>query len=153
MSKIIAYCKNRCPHSEATKKLLSSLQNLDQIQKSDQIQIIPVDFDFDLINGVEIGGKKVQSKDEFFNHIATFYNIELKDHRTFPVNIFVGSDGINHFIGGNDIIQTIYNKADTTSDVSLINPHDKCISNFKSFDIDGQRRLYCHFLKILNKIQ
>jgi hypothetical protein len=151
MSKIIAYCKNGCPHSEATKKLLSSLQNLDQIQKSDQIQIIPVDFD--LINGVEIGGQKVQSKDEFFNHIATFYNIKLQNHRTFPVNIFVESDGTNHFIGGNDILQDIYKEAESTSDVSSRNPHDNCISKFNSFDTDGQKKLYCHFLKILKKIK
>jgi len=145
MSKIIAICKIGCPHSNETSWLLNQL-----VSKGDTTTIIPIDSDYMNVN--TINGKKYNiSKFEFFQLVAKDYNINLNGHKSFPINIFK-SGKKTYFIGGNDILQKIFSRAQQTPNIKLSNPNNICIENFKDLDNAGHRRLYCHFLKLLNKI-
>ncbi len=144
MSKIIAICKIGCPHSNETSSLLNQL-----VSKGDTT-IIPIDSDYMNVNTIN-GEKYNKSKFEYFQSVAKDYNINLNGHKSFPINIFK-SGKETYFIGGNDILQKIFSRAKQTPNIELSKPHNICIENFKDLDNVGHKRLYCHFLKLLNKI-
>jgi glutaredoxin len=147
MSKIIAYCKIGCPHSEATTNLLTEISS----KYKQSVKIIKVGTDSS--NIIYIGDKLFnKSKEDFFKYVAKNESVNLNDHKTFPVNIFMSSDGSKHFIGGNDKLKTIYNLAKNTSIVSISCQHQEFLSNVNELESDGQIRLYCNLLKVLNKI-
>ena len=146
MSEIIAICKNGCPHSNETSNLLKEL-----VSKGDLIKIILIDSDY--MNVKTINGKEYnKSKTDFFNYVQKEFNIDLKGHESFPINIFKSANKI-YFIGGNDILQKIYNKAKQTPNTKISNPDNVCIEHFNNLENSGHRHLYCHFMKLLNKIK
>ena len=145
MSKIIAICKIGCPHSNETSNLLNQL-----VSKGDTIKIIPIDSDYMNVNTYN-GKKYNKSKAKFFNFVEEKFQVKLNGHMSFPINIFI-SGNHKYFIGGNDILQKIFSRAQETPNIKISDPHNICIENFKDLDNAGHRRLYCHFLKVLNKI-
>jgi hypothetical protein len=150
MSEIIAFCKNGCPYSNETKWLLTLLVSAGNSTKGNSTKIIPIESDY--MNVKTINGKEYnKSKSDFFQSVAKDYDIELNNHKSFPVNIFKSGDH-TYFIGGNDKLQDIYKRAQETPDIRISNPGNICIEIFKDLENEGHRRLYCHFLKILNKI-
>ena len=146
MSKFIAYCKIGCPHSNATNEFLTNLSS----NSDHKVKIISVNTDYFSI--ISIGNVSFNSKEDFFKYVASKERVDLDNHKTFPVNIFESSDGIKHFIGGNDKLQKIYSLAQNTSSVSKSKPHQECVSNANGLESDGQKRFYCYFLKVLKKI-
>jgi hypothetical protein len=148
MSKIIAYCKIGCPHSEATKRFLTESNR----SCADEVEIIEVRADHSTVQ--TIGNQSFNiSKDDFFNYVAQKEGVKLNGHHTFPVNIFISSKNTKCFIGGNNELQGIYRTAERTSDVSTLQPHSSCLMEATHLATNDQRRLYCHFLKVLNKIK
>ena len=145
MSEIIAMCKIGCPYSNETRDLLKKLK-----YKGESTTIIQIDSNNTNVNTIN-GNEYNKSKDVFFQSVSRDYNIDLNGHKSFPVNIFK-SGNHTYFIGGNDILQEIHNRAQQTPNINISEPHNICIENFKDLDNLGHKRLYCHFLKLLNKI-
>ena len=147
MVKFTAYCKVWCPHSNQTATLLDVIK-----QSGDDVKIIPIQSDNWNVNSIDYKPCN-KSKQEFFQYVEKTEGIKINGHSTFPINIFEASNGQKYYIGGNDVFQSIYKKAESTLNVSTLKPHDMCIHNFVELDTEGQRRLFCHFLKLFKKIK
>jgi glutaredoxin len=148
MGKIIAYCKFGCPYSEGAANLLK--------QFSGNVEIISLYSDYSNV-GIELNGingknNNMSKLDFFSNHFEQTYGVNLNGHRTFPVILYRSSSNENFFVGGYSDLQEIFNLAKQTNDVDTLKPHSSCVNNFKQFDTDGKRKLYCKFLILLGKI-
>jgi glutaredoxin len=87
MRKIVAYCRVNCPHSDNTKKILSSFNKVN--------------------NKINIDIISVPDNDEIKNNLKNIYN-----HNTFPIIIYKSKDDKSYTFGGNDKLMKIISKLD-----------------------------------------
>ncbi len=155
MGKIIAYCKIRCHHSEASAELLGSLKTIKStVDTSKSIEIIWLKSE-DFNVRFKLNGQNEQmSKDKFFTeHFDKKHNVNIGTHRTFPVILYESSNNNQrYYIGGNSDLQEVFNNARSIPDVSELNPHQMCVQKFTGFETEGKKRLFCHILRLLGKI-
>lgn len=147
MGKIIAYCKINCGYSNQTSIFL---QKLKLYNKSFEIISILTDD----LNVLSIGGIIHNiTKNEFFNnYIPKTNNVDLNNHKTFPVIIYEKSNKKKYFIGGNDKMIEIYNKASMISDIEISKQHSLSVKHFTELKTENEKRLYCYFLNIIKSV-
>lgn len=125
MGKIIAYCREGCPHSINTASVLSNL-------KKNNVEIISVPD-----NQI--------AKNDVFNKL----NHLINNHRTFPIVIYETSKGKQYFIGGNDVFMSLIRLSESYQlhrDKNNILKYILTSPSCNNLD-DGQKRLLYYLIK------